>query len=199
VRREGKEKGKAMCLKTRTGALILVALLTLMLCATANAAFVRDLQGDLWGTGGLQHLSLYSLVTVDAGIYTYAYDLTYDQGTVLTAEVFSVSNWEDMPFLGTPNAPTNNKDFTNPVYTPADGQVRWFDGHIYKDETVHFTYQSVYAPSEIGVYAFTGDGGYYAEGEYAALGMTGVIPEPSSLAGLALAVFGFAPILRRRR
>lgn len=181
------------------GALFLVALLTLTICAAASAAgvFVRDLHGDLNGTGPLQHLSLYSLVTREGGIYTYAYDLTYDVGTVTMAEVFSVSNWEDLAFL--PGA-SNNDGFTNPVYTSGDGEIKWFDGHIAKNQTVHFEYTSIYAPSEIGVYAYAVDGGGFADGEMAALGMTTAIPEPASVAGLMMGVLGFVPaVLRRRR
>ena len=182
--------------RTRSiGALIFIVVLTLTLCATANAAFVMDRYGELTGTGKLEHLTLYSLVTVDAGVYTYAYDLTYDVGTVATAEVFSVANWEDLPFFGA----ANNDGFTDPDYVPFQGEVLWVDGFIALNETVHFSYQSIYGPSEISVYAYAIDGGYFADGYEAALGMTTAIPEPASVAGLALGILGFVPIALRRR
>lgn len=183
-----------MCLRARwTSTLMLSALLALTVCAGAHASFVLDRNTELVGYDTLQHLSLYSLVTVDAGIYTYSYDLRYDAGTVASAEVFSVANWEDLGFYGA----ANGKDFQNPAYSPGDLEIKWIDGHITMGETVHFSYQSVYAPSEIEVYAYAVDGGAAAEGS--ALGMTTAVPEPSSLAGLALAAFGVVPLLRRRK
>lgn len=178
----------------------LVVALSLIFAVAASAAWVelRNKTGVL--TGDLGTLTLFSKVEQDGSLYRYSYNLTYDVGAGgnVVTRAFAVENPDDLSYS---NA-DNSKDFINPTYVDEEDayEMKWYGGTLGVGQYADFSYTSIYAPRDIDVFAY-GEGDVdFAWGENVAIGQAMPIPEPSSLAGIALAVAGFAPkILRRRR
>ncbi|MDO8588126.1 MAG: PEP-CTERM sorting domain-containing protein [Armatimonadota bacterium] len=177
----------------RTAIVVGALLVALALSICANAATVASRSDHLIGYGTVNDLLLNVVVDYDAGIYTYNYSLQYLTGSD-TVHLFSVENESDVAYT---NA-WNSGDFLNPAYDPDAYayEVLWQNGNLLSGSTRQFSYKSVYGWREIPVTAYASSGGDSADGF--TYGMTTNVPEPSSLAGLALAAFAL-PALRRRR
>ncbi|MBI2842714.1 MAG: PEP-CTERM sorting domain-containing protein [Armatimonadetes bacterium] len=183
-------------LLTRTTGLAI--LLAIVLSVSLTAAPYSSLNTQL--TGPLGALDLAATVDLMGSYFKYTYDLAYTSANVGPGEqppqvhVFSVENMDDRAYT---NA-TNSDGFTNPSYGQFWYEIKWIDGYLALGETVRFTYDSIYAPAEIPVHAYAVNGGAAAEGK--TLGISSAaIPEPSSIAGLAMALVGVLPVLRKRR
>jgi len=171
-----------------------VVLFTLVLAMSANATIVASRTDHLIGYGTVNDVLLNCTVDLDAGIYTYSYQLQYLTGSG-TVNLFNVENPDDAAYT---NA-WNSGDFWNHLFVDLDDaySVQWDNGTFVAGQTRNFSYKSIYGYREIPVYAYVGAGDI-ADGE--TYGMSGAaVPEPSSLAGLALAGFAMIPALRRRR
>lgn len=175
-------------------AAIVVALLALM---TAPALAVTM---DSTLTGSLGVLALHAEGGWDGNLmlFAYSYRLTYVSASQNPAPVvheFAVDNTEDLPFTSA----SNTDGFVNPTFAPSYYAVDWYAGNMTVGQTVSFGYTSIYGPTTINVKAIALNGGTIAEGD--TIGMTQVIPEPASFAGLMtlLAASGGALLRARRR
>jgi hypothetical protein len=175
---------------TVTSLLVLVFALSI----SANATTVATHEDHLIGYASVNDLLLNCVVDYNAGMYTYNYTLQYLTGTN-NVRLVSVEDPDDVAYT---NA-SNNGNFVNPSYNPDAFayEVLWQNGTLQPGQVRSFSYKSVYGFREIPVSAYVSTGGDSADGY--TLGMTTAVPEPSSLAGLALSAFAIAPVLRRRR
>ena len=167
----------------------LLALATLLLCVSADA-FTRTttLTGDL-GT-----LKLIADASKSGSEWLYSYELTFQTG-VEEVYKFSVGNPMQVAFTEA----ANTDEFIDPEYAPSWIEVQWYDGWMEVGDTVTFSYKSDNMPNlDIPVDCYAADLGKTASGK--TIGMSELIPEPSTFAGIAMAIFGLAPtILIRRR
>ena len=177
-------------------AIMLSALLAVTVTwAYATPVVVRDQTDPLNGLyDDVKLLSVHTVVTLDAGVYTYKYTVDYLQGTA-AVHIFSVDN----PNSSYYDHPDTDSGFALPTYVPyemiqygtnngpyfAQGQTRWF------------SYTSQSGPQDIFVYAYVMDGGSYAEGWTVGMGQS--IPEPGTFAVLAFGLIGVVPRFVRRR
>lgn len=173
-----------------------VIVLTLALAVSANAVIVKTQQDHLVGTGLVQDIMVNCAIDLDNGVYTYSYSLQYLTGNGTgTINLFNVEDPDDVAYTDA----WNSGNFLNSVYNASEGaySVQWDHGAFTPGTTRTFSYKSIYGWRDINVYAYVAGGGI-AEGS--TLGMSGsAVPEPSSLAGLAMAGFAVIPVLRRRR
>lgn len=177
----------------KTAALALVLLLALCVCASAG--IVAQKTSTLTGSGNVKQLTCDAVVSLDAGVYTYSYTLTYDLGPD-AVHIYKVQNPNYSAYFDADNTPYDASKFDN----PADGNsgwVAWLNGELIEGESRAFSYQSFYAPMEIDVYCYAVDGGSAAIGK--TLGMGDMIPEPSSLMALVFGIVGTGSLIIRRR
>jgi len=174
--------------------LVMVALLMLALCVSASAGVVRTKTSYLTGNMVIGTKGLKCDAVVSKGldnVFTYEYTLTYTAG-VASIHTYKVQNPNTRPYT---NA-ANTDAFTN----PPDGSatfVQWLSGAMPVGDVRTFSYKSIYAPMELDVYTIAADTGTSALGK--TLGMSGTIPEPSSLAALLFGAVGLVPLVMRRR
>jgi hypothetical protein len=197
ARKIGKEN--AMAIVERTSRLAALAsflmLVVLATCVPAGADFVRDKTTNLMGYDNVGQLTVYSLVTKDAGVYTYSYSVTYDVGTA-DVHIFGLENPNDAAYSDAANSMT----FDNPIYSAGYyANIEWAGDAmrvLSVGQTAQFSYKSLYAPQDIDVYCYAIDGGAAADG--GAIGMGDVIPEPASMLVLIAGVAGMLPKVIRR-
>jgi hypothetical protein len=173
----------------KTAFLALVVLPAVLALAVAASAETQPstLSGPL-GT-----FDLLAEVSQSGSLWTYTYTLTYVSGGPET-ETFSVGN----PLTVAYSNALNTSDFTNPSYSPVWTEVKWTNGWMLVGDSVTFSFQSQNRPMfDMPVDCYAADGGKIAWGT--TIGMSEIIPEPSSFAGLAIAVFGLAPKLLKKR
>lgn len=183
-----------MMKSAKTGfALALVLLLALCVCASAS--IVDQKKSTLTGTGNVKQLTCNAVVTLDSGVYTYSYALTYDIGPDIV-HIFKVQNPNCAAYFNASNVPVDAGTFDNPADSNSNW-IPWYNGQFAVGETRTFSYKSYYAPMEIDVYCYAVDGGTAAIGK--TLGMRDVIPEPSSLAALVFGIAGTGSLLIKRR
>jgi len=165
-----------------------LALATLLLCVSADA-YTRETTL----TGTLGTLRLIADASKVGSEWLYSYELYYQTGSV-ELYTFSVGNPMQVAYT---NA-ENTDDFTNPGYNPIWEEVKWWDGWMEVGDTVTFSYKSYNMPNlDIDVDCYAQDGGKIAWGK--TIGMSELIPEPSTFAGVAIAILGLAPTLLRKR
>jgi hypothetical protein len=184
-------------LKSIKTAAALGLVLLLMLCVCASASIVDQKTSTLTGNGNVKQLTCNAVVTLDAGVYTYSYTLTYDIGPD-AVHIYKIQNPNCCAYFNAANMPNDASKFTN----PADGNsnwVGWLNGQFVVGTTRTFSYQSLYAPivRDLEVYHYAVDGGSAAIGK--TLGMRDAIPEPSSLIALMFGVVGTVSVVARRR
>lgn len=173
----------------------LLMLAVLVSCVPAGADFVRDKTTNLLGYDNVGQLTVYSLVTRDAGVYTYSYTVTYDVGSA-DVHIFGLENPNDAAYSDA----ANDVAFDNPIYSAGSyASIEWNGDAIRVlgvGETAQFSYKSLYAPQDIDVYCYAIDGGAAAEG--GAIGMGDVIPEPAGMLVLIVGAAGILPRMIRR-
>ncbi len=178
-----------------------VVVLIALSCSLSFANVIASKTTQLLGSGAVGDIQVYSQVDEvpdgSAFLYTYTYTLTYLSGTA-TAHDFGIDNPNDSAFFNASNTPTSGGHFVDPVYVAGSYDfIEWnTGGSLPVNGTDTFSYQSLYKPQDVDVYAFMMDGGSTAQGEV--IGMSDVIPEPSALAALALGILAVAPKLVRR-
>lgn len=194
-----------MTLRCTTTKVVGVLALLAAIVTPALAGTVASDSATLTGEGRIQAVDVNSVVSYDAGVYTYLYTLYYRSGSV-TIHQFSVENVDNVAFGTAANVPVGNISaashaFTNPAYVQEDwaGEVLWFDGAYNPGETWQFSYTSSAAPmADVRVYTYVVNGGNTAGGE-AAIGMGSMAPEPDSIMALAVGIGSIAPFVLRRR
>ncbi|MEN6358074.1 MAG: PEP-CTERM sorting domain-containing protein [Armatimonadota bacterium] len=184
-----------MILKSVKTTAVFALVMLLMLCVCASAGIVDQKTSTLKGSGNVQQLICDAVVTLDGGIYTYTYTLTYDIGPA-TVHIYKVQNPNYASYYNASNTPNDAGIFTN----PANGNSNWIgwqNGALDVGGSRVFSYQSSRAPMDIDVYCYAVDGGSAAIGK--TLGMGETIPEPSSLLVLAFGAVGTGSLIIRRR
>ncbi len=175
---------------------------TALLVAAALAVAILPALGQVGPTltqltGDLGTLDLTTTVTLSAGVYHYQYDLYFKAKAPNGGNVhsFSVDNLAQSAYTNAQN--TDLPPFLNPAYNPADVSIDWLSGQMLVGDTVTFSYDSVYAPDPVNVYALAVNGGTSATG--LTWGMGSEIPEPGSLVALSGMLACAAGLFRRRR
>lgn len=170
-----------------------VLLVAALLLAITVPALAVGMNTTLVGTIG--QLDLQADATLTGTTWTYTYVLTYTQSTIGgIVKTFQVESPAQTAFF---NA-ANTDGFTDPVFNPAAWSIDWLNGNLAPGQTVTFSYQSVYQPDIIPVFALAVDSGQSAGGN--TIGMGSTIPEPGSLMALAgMLAAGAGSLIRRRR
>jgi hypothetical protein len=135
-------------------------------------------------TGDLGTLDLRAVVTYDAGVYDYMYELTATQVFAPVSHI-DVGN----PYVLYYWDAYNTDGFNNPVFEDFLTSIIWTEGLVNNGEVVIFGYKSEWRPTKVPISAF--DEGMRAEGI-----TLGMVPEPSWAFAILLAV---APLARFRR
>jgi len=162
----------------------LLGALVLIMCSTCVVAYDSLLSGSLGND-----LPLSAEATPGGSIWTYIYTATIT-GVAVNVTGFSIGNPLGLEFTEA----TNNKNFTNPVYTGSDS-ILWYGGSVPKDQgPIIFTFKSTHVP-KISVPATLYGSIKYSGGN--TLGLA--VPEPASMTALGALAFGGAAALYRRR
>lgn len=151
------------------------------------AAMVHE--SVLVGSGyfGLGSIPLHAEALFDEGVWTYTY---VAEITGVTADVtgFTIANLDQVPF----SYASNDKNFQNPVYFGADS-ILWNYGNVAaNDGPIAFSFKSSYSPALVQATLW---GGTRSSFDYT----LGPMPEPGSLAGMAVFGLGSAGLFYRRR
>lgn len=171
---------------------VLFLLAICALCIPAGATANQHKQTSL--NGGLGDFNLVADAVKTGDWWTYSYALTYVSGGPVV-ETFSVGNPCFAPFV----TPENTDHFWNPLTDPVQAALDWTHGTMNVGDTVTFSYKSHNAPLEdpFTVFCYAVDHSEYAFGE--TIGMSESVPEPGSMAVLAMGLIGAVPMIRRRR
>jgi len=165
--------------------------INLIICAALLAlAIGAPVLADAYDStlsGLLGNAPVHAEATYADGLWTYTYTVTIT-GVTSNVTGFSVGN---LPVYSFSDA-TSNKSFTMPTFNGSDS-ILWTGGSISaNDGPVTFSFKSVYKP---GIVNCTLWGSPLPSG-----GQTlGMVPEPGTFAGLAVACMGMAGTLIRRR
>ena len=167
---------------------------TFLLCAVVAIVWLSPAaavvhESVLVGSGyfGLGSIPLHAEALFDEGVWTYTYEAEI---TGVTADVtgFTVANLERLPF----SSASNNKNFQNPTYSGTDS-ILWNYGNVgANDGPIVFSFKSAYSPALVQATLL---GGIKYSGDYT----LGPMPEPGTLAGLAVFGLGSAGLFYRRR
>lgn len=174
------------------GVLVIAAV---ALSVAASALVVDEETTTLTGLKSVKSVTCHAVVDLAGGIYTYTYDLTYNEGAVI--HIYRVQNPNLRSFFDALNVPLGETDeFTNPLNGSASW-VSWTNGDLTQGQSRSFSYKSYYKPQEIEVWCWVVDGGDNATGK--TIGMSAYIPEPGSLVVVSLGIIGLIPVVRRHR
>jgi hypothetical protein len=174
----------------------MLALAAVALSVAASAVIVDQGTAHLTGTGDVNDIQVDAVVDLTGGIFTYTYDLTYITGTA-AVHIYKVQNPNVVAFFAAANVPLGEPDeFTNPANGSASW-VSWTEGNLPVGGSRAFSYQSIYRPQELDVWAYAVDGSDRAIGK--TIGMSASIPEPGSIVAVSLGILGLIPMVRRRR
>ncbi len=152
-------------------------LVAIVLCALLGAAAL-PVAADVYDStlaGPLGSVPVHAEAIYSQGLWQYTYVVNI-AGLSRNATGFSIGNIDRLEY----NAANNNRDLTNPVYFAGTDSILWTAGNVSPSaETITFSFESVYGPT---LTACTLWGGAFP-----AVGTTlGMVPEPSSLFGLAM-------------
>jgi hypothetical protein len=137
--------------------------------------------------GSLGSLDMHTVVTFDGTLYTYTYELTASS-VVNPVHLVDVGNPIKLKYTDSSNSFASHV-FYNPTYKPFLTSVSWSNGELKFGETATFTYQSIWAPTE--VHTSVSGGGLSSDGV-----TLGMVPEPASYLSLLGAL---APLVLLRR